>query len=121
MIGYFYIFATIFFTVYGQLVLKWRVGLYGPLPAAIDEKIVFLTRLLVDPFLLSGLVSAFVASIFWLAAMTRFEISYAYPFMSLAFVLVLMFSVVLFNESLTVHKIAGLLLIITGIIISSRS
>lgn len=120
MIGYFYIFGTIAFTVYGQLVLKWRVAQCGELPPELSEKLVYLLKLFLDPFLISGLASAFIASLFWIMAMTKFEISYAYPFMSLAFVLVLIFSVVVFKESLNLNKMIGLALIVLGIIITSR-
>lgn len=121
MIGYFYIFGTVAFTVYGQLVLKWRISQYGELPVQLNEKLLYLAKLFLDPFLMSGLASAFIASIFWLMAMTKFEISYAYPFMSLAFVLVLIFSVFVFKESLSLYKIIGMVFIVIGIIITSRS
>jgi multidrug transporter EmrE-like cation transporter len=113
--GYLYIFFTIAFTVYGQLILKWRIGKLGQLPEALAAKISFILQLLLDPLILSGFASAFVASLFWMAAMTKFQISYAYPFMSLSFVLVLLFSAFLFGEAVTFGKILGLLLIITGI------
>jgi len=119
--GYFYIAGTIAFTVYGQLILKWRIAQYGQLPAQTTEKLYYFAKLFLDPFLISGLASAFIASLFWIAAMTRFEVSYAYPFMSLAFILVLVLSALLFKETMTVNKIMGLLLIVAGIIVSSRS
>ncbi|MFB5660218.1 EamA family transporter [Alteribacillus sp. HJP-4] len=119
--GYLYIFGTIFFTVYGQIMLKWRISKFGSLPAEFQEKVFFLFRLLFDPLILSGFLSAFVASFFWMAAMTKFDISYAYPFMSLSFMLVFILSVFLFNEPMTVHKIAGLVLIIAGILVTSQS
>lgn len=119
--GYVYIFATIFFTVYGQLVLKWRIAEYGALPDGLTEKVLFLTRLLFDPFIFSGFVAAFVASFFWMAAMTKFDISFAYPFMSAAFVLVFVLSVLFFNEPATWQKGVGLLLIVAGIIMTSQS
>jgi len=55
-----------------------------------------------------------------MAAMTKLELSYAYPFMSLAFVLVLFLSAILFHEAVTVPKVLGLLLIIAGLIVASR-
>lgn len=119
--GYFYIFGTIFFTVYGQLVLKWRISAVGSLPSEFIDKVLFLFKLLFDPFIFSGFLSAFIASFFWMAAMTKFELSYAYPFMSGAFVLVFILSVFLFNEVITWQKILGLTLIILGIIVTSRS
>ena len=119
--GYFYIFGTIFFTVYGQIVLKWRISGVGELPDLFSDKIFFLVKLLFDPWVFSGFFSAFIASFFWMAAMTKFELSFAYPFMSGAFVLVFILSVFLFNETVTSQKVLGLLLIILGIIVTSRS
>ena len=85
MLNHLYIFACIILTVYGQMILKWRVAQYGALPADIYEKLKFIIFLLIDPFILSGLLAAFLASLSWMAAMTKFEISYAYPFMSFKF------------------------------------
>lgn len=120
--GYFYIFGTIFFTVYGQLILKWRMSTIGiSLPNDFLDKIFFLFKLVFDPFIFSGFASAFIASFFWMAAMTKFELSYAYPFMSGAFVLVFILSVLFFNEIVTWQKILGLAFIVVGIIITSRS
>lgn len=50
------------------------------------EKLIFLLKL--DPFILSSFCFGFVASLCWMAAMTKFELSYAYPFMGLTFVVV---------------------------------
>lgn len=119
--GYFYIFGTIFFTVYGQIVLKWKIDKAGNLPEVWAEKVLFLFQLLLNPWILSGFLSAFVASLFWMAAMTKFNISYAYPFMSLSFVLVFLLSVFLFGDPITVKKVLGLSLIIAGIIVTSQS
>jgi len=121
MIGYFYIFGTIAFTVYGQLILKWRITQYDALPLLLSEKLLFLAKLFLDPFFVSGLASAFIASLFWILAMTKFEISYAYPFMSLAFVLVFLFSVFVFKESINAYKVVGLTFIVLGIFITSRA
>jgi multidrug transporter EmrE-like cation transporter len=121
MLAYIYILGTIIFTIYSQIILKWRIVKYGHLPTESYAKLMFLLKLFFDPFIFSGFVSAFLASLCWMAAMTKFEISYAYPFMSAAFIGVLILSVLLFNEPLTIHKILGLLLISLGIFISSQS
>ena len=44
-----HIFGCIFFTVYGQLILKWRIGDAGDLPEAFDEKLRFFATVLLDP------------------------------------------------------------------------
>lgn len=110
------IFGCIFLTVYGQLVLKWRVSLHSPMPEGVAEKAWFFVRLFLDPFVISGFAAAFAASLFWMAAMTKLDVSYAYPFMSLAFILVFLFSVAFFGEAFTAGKVIGLALIATGIL-----
>ena len=118
--NYLYIMGTILFTVYGQLILKWRIGLYGTLPATLQEKLGFLLKLFLDPFILSGFMAAFIASLFWMAAMTKYELSHAYPFMALNFVLVLILSGALFHEAITVFRVVGVSLIILGIVVGSQ-
>ena len=118
--GYFYVFMTIFFTVYGQLVLKWQVNEAGQLPVDLGGKIFFLFKLLLNPWIISGFVSAFVAALSWMAAMTKFELSYAYPFVSITFVLVVLSGAIFFNEPLSWPKIAGMALIVSGILVGSQ-
>jgi multidrug transporter EmrE-like cation transporter len=55
-----------------------------------------------------------------MAAMTQFELSFAYPFMSLAFVVVMILSIMFLGEQLTWTKIAGTLIIITGLFVITR-
>lgn len=118
--GFAFVLGSILFTVYGQLVVKWQVAKAGSLPVALSDKIPFLAKLIVNPWILTAIAAGFGALLCWLAAMTKFELSFAYPFMSLAFVLVLILSVLLFNEALTAPKVMGVLLIMAGIIVASR-
>ncbi len=119
---YIYVFATLLFTVYGQLILKWRIGRLGfALPeSGVADKVLALLRLIFDPLILSGFVSAFIASMFWLAAMTKFEITEAYPFMSLAPAIVFILGVWLLGETFTIGKVIGLILIVIGIIVTVK-
>jgi multidrug transporter EmrE-like cation transporter len=118
--NYLYILLTIFFTVYGQIIIKWQVQLSGALPQDNIEKLQYIFKLLLNPWVISSFTCAFLASLSWIAAMTKFPLSYAYPFMSLAFVLVTFLSAVFFKESITIPKSIGLGFIVLGIIIGSK-
>lgn len=118
--SYFYIFLTIAFTVYGQVVLKWQMIGIGDFPENLSDKVMFLLRLLLNPWVISGFLAAFLASLAWMAAMTKLELSHAYPFMSLNFVFVIILSSLLFQEAITPPKMVGLGLIILGIMVGSR-
>ena len=115
-----YIAGTIIFTIYGQLIIKWRISNYGTLPDLALEKLFFLIRILCDPFILSGFIAAFIAALCWMLAMTKFDLSYAYPFMSIPFVVVLFLSAFFFQEAITMPKIIGMIFIIAGITIGAQ-
>lgn len=122
MMPYLYVAATLVFTVYGQVVIKWRMGAIG---FAVDSSglwpaIASYLKFLFDPFILSGFVSAFVASVFWVLAVSKLELSRAYPFMSLAPALVLVLGVALLGESPTPGKFVGLALVVAGVFVSAR-
>lgn len=118
--GYLYILLTVLLTAYGQLILKWRMNFLDEPPTPLLEKFWFLFKIIFDPYIFSGFFAAFLASLTWMAALAKFDLSFAYPFMSLAFVVVLLCSYVFLNEALTVQKIFGLVLIVLGLVVASR-
>jgi multidrug transporter EmrE-like cation transporter len=115
-----YIVLTIVLTVYGQLVVKWRIARFGQMPQSPSERVVWLLKLCFEPWIFSGFATAFLASLAWMATMTRFDLSYAYPFTSLCFVLVLLMSAPLLGESITRAKLAGVALIVAGTFVASH-
>lgn len=115
-----YIASTIVFTVYSQLIMRWQVQLAGALPEDVSGKVHYVAHLLLNPWVLSGVAATFLAGVSWMLAMTKFEISYAYPWVSLNFLLMLLLGVLLFDESLNAAKILGTLLVITGIVVIAR-
>jgi multidrug transporter EmrE-like cation transporter len=118
--SYLYIVLTIALTVFGQIAIKMQVLQAGALPDTPHGKLVFLVRLLLNPWIISAFAAAFLASLSWMAAMTKFQMSYAYPFMSLNFVIVLLLGAWVFNEPLSLTRIAGVALICIGTIIAAQ-
>jgi multidrug transporter EmrE-like cation transporter len=118
--AYAYVVATVLFTVYGQLMLKWRVDKAEELPAGFGAKLSHLGTLLMDPWIISAFASAFIAAAAWMAAVSLLPISRAYPFMSAAFGLVLIGAAIFFAEPLTIPKVLGVLLIGIGIIVGAQ-
>jgi len=121
MIGFLYIAMTVFLTVYGQLVIKWQVDLAGDFPPDTGEKLLFIIRLVFNPWVISSFAAAFLGSLFWMAAMTQFELSFAYPFMASSFVLVMIFSIMFMGEAFSWYKLVGTLVIFLGLFIITRA
>lgn len=121
-INHLYIFLTVIFAVLSQLIIKWKMSAftfsdYDTLP----EKFVFAFSMLINPYIVASLILTLLSGLSWMIAMTKFDISYAYPFTTLGFVFIFVLSALLFNEPVTWQKTIGLVLIVSGIIISSRS
>ena len=116
--NYLYIAGTILFTIYGQIILKLRIKHLNwvMIEGSLFEKVKCYFGLLFDPFVFSGFVSAFIASVFWTLAMSKIELTTAYPFTSLSPAIVFILGVFILNETLTIGKVVGLILIILGII-----
>ena len=118
--GYIYIFLTVAFTVYGQLIIKHQVNTVAQFPSGLALIPFYVKFILTRPLVLSGFISAMFASVAWIGALSRFQLSYAYPFMSLNFVLVVFLSFFIFHDSVNWYKIIGLLIICIGVFIVSR-
>ena len=117
--GFLYAFLALAFTVYGQLIIKWRVDAAGELPEG-ESKIRFLIGVMLDPWVLSSLVLAGVAALCYLAALTQLPVSRAYPVMALSFAIVVLASAPLYGEALNAAKIAGVTLITVGVFVATR-
>ena len=75
--------STIFFTVYSQLIIRWKASSAGPMPSGFFEIVQYTWTLLLNPWVLTGVVSTFFAGVSWMLTMTKFEITYAFPLVSL--------------------------------------
>ena len=118
--SYFYVLLTVLLTVYGQIAIKWQVAKAGPFPDGGFERIYFLWTLLINPWVASAFLAAVVAGMSWMVAMTKLQLSHAYPFVSLSFALVLLLSWALLDEPMSWQKVAGIVLIGCGVIVSSQ-
>lgn len=68
-----------------------------------------------------GLFLYGISTILWILALKKVELSFAYPFVSLAYVFVLIASYFIFNEPINLYRIGGMIFILTGIVLVARS
>jgi multidrug transporter EmrE-like cation transporter len=112
-----YVTSTIVLTIYGQIVVKWQLLHRGHLPPDISSKIAFFVGFFTDPWIISVLIGTAIAALSWVAALSRLELSRAYPFTALSFVIVLVLSSAFFGEPLTPAKVLGIGFVVTGLVV----
>jgi multidrug transporter EmrE-like cation transporter len=105
------------FAAVGQVSWKLGMNLMGPV---ISFDLSNLRSILLEPYIILGLIMYALSTVFWLVALSRMELSFVYPFISLTYILVLALSYLVLKESIGLNKMAGSALIILGLIIISR-
>ena len=115
------ILTSVFLGVVGQLSMKKGMSYLGPISLNLSTLFVNLTRMLTSPFVLFGLFLYAISAVLWLAVLSRVQLSYAYPMISIGYVLILILSWVFLNERLVYLRILGVLLICCGVFLVSRS
>jgi multidrug transporter EmrE-like cation transporter len=122
VINHFYIFLSISFSVASQLIIKWKMSAFNFSDyETMTDKFIFAFSMLVNPYIMISIVFTLLSGVTWMIAMTKFEISYAYPFTLLGLVFVTIFSVIFFGEIINITKIIGILFVLVGVFIISRS
>ena len=71
--------------------------------------------MLTSPWVLLGLTCYAMGTVLWLFALRRIDLSLAYPFVAMSFVVVTGMAVIVLGEPLTLPKIIGLTLIVSGL------
>jgi len=110
---YSYIFYSIIFNVLGQLSIRWSMINYGRVNLTLREKARIIGMLL-EPFTIIGLLLYAISAVFWIAGLSKVELSRAYPLLGVGYALVFLLSIYLFKESITPFKVLGIILIIAG-------
>jgi multidrug transporter EmrE-like cation transporter len=118
-----YIFLSIIFAVSSQLIIKWKMNSFSidNIGEGILDKFIFATTMLFNPYIMLSIIFTLLSGLSWMIAMTKFDISYAYPFTTLGYVLILLLSWLLFGEDINIYKVSGIIFIIIGIYLSSKS
>lgn len=73
-----------------------------------------------NPFVMLGLFLYFSSAAVWLLVLARVQVSFAYPFVALGFVLTALLGRFFFQDSFSAAKIIGTLLIMVGVVVLAR-
>jgi drug/metabolite transporter (DMT)-like permease len=109
-----FILFTVFTNAAAQIMLKYGMMQLGPLSFAGVNPILKILQIVFSPFVFLGLCTFVISMASHLFVLSKVELSYAYPFLSLAYVAVAVFAFFLFREDLNAYRIGGIALICLG-------
>jgi len=115
------ILLSISIAVTGQLLLKIgidRIGVNGI--GSMKALISLFSGIIRSPMVLTGLFLYFISAAIWLVILSTVDLSFAYPFIGLSYVIILVFSRLILKEEVNPLRWAGALIVTVGVVIISR-
>lgn len=116
-----FILFTVFTNAAAQLLLKQGMMSLGPVSFSAESAIQRVFQIVFNPWVFAGLLMFVISMASHLYVLSKVDLSFAYPFLSLAYVAVALFAWLLFKEELGTMKIAGIALICLGTVLIAQS
>ncbi|MDI6736418.1 MAG: EamA family transporter [bacterium] len=110
------IFTCVFMVVIAQLLLKTGVGKPSGQPIPLE-----LIRIFSTPRVIVGFLLFIVSALLWLRILQNADLSYAYPMLSLAYVIIVLSSKFILKEHVPLTRWIGVGIICIGIFLISQS
>ena len=114
------ILLSVFLGSFGQIILKLGANKLGTLSLAWNTLFPDLIRVIKIPEILIGLVLFGSSFLLWIKVLTKSDLSYAYPMVSIGYINVVVVSYFLFNEQFTLMKVLGVSLIVVGVVVLNK-
>jgi len=116
-----FILFTVMTNAAAQLMLKYGMMNMGPLSFAGVNPVVKILQIVFSPWIFFGLSVFVISMASHLYVLSKVDLSFAYPFLSLAYVAVAVFAYFVFHEDLNAWRIAGIGFICIGTILIAQS
>jgi multidrug transporter EmrE-like cation transporter len=104
-----------------QLLLKAGTNAVGGFAFSAENVLPVGWKLATQPFIVAGIGCYVVSVVVWILALSRTEVSIAYPMLSIGYVLNALAAWYLFGEAVTAQRLVGIGIIVLGVFVVARS
>lgn len=104
-----------------QLLLKETMNTVGGFSFTFHNVISVGLKIIFSPYFLLGIVAYVLSMLVWLLVLSRLDVTVAYPLTSIAFVFTAFAGAFFFNEPITMVRLTGIVVIIGGIYLLTRT
>lgn len=104
-----------------QLLMRKAMMRYADYHFNIEQLSSLVLSLITNSYLIFGILCYVLGMVIWMIILSRFEVSLAYPMVSVSYVFTAILAYFVFNEPLTLNKIVGIAVICLGVYILTRS
>jgi len=115
------ILTGVLLNAFAQLALKGAVRHLGPIPLSRSAVVPVTLQLMAEPALWAGLGAYVVSVVVWILALSRVDVSIAYPMLSIGYIINAIAAWWLFGEALGPARFLGIGLIVLGVVVLFRA
>ena len=112
---------TVFTNFGSQVLLKKGMMSIQEFTISADGLLKAAPSIIFNPYVIIGMLLMVVSMGTHLVVLSRVDISYAYPFLGLSFVLITLWGYFALGEPVSMFKILGVLLIVAGVALVAKS
>ncbi len=121
LVPFLLVLAGVLLNAVAQLLLKAGANAVGHFEFTAANAIPVGLKLATQPPIVGGLACYVVSVVVWIMVLSRVEVSIAYPLLSLGYVVNAVAAHYLFGEAVTPLRVAGIFVIIVGVVMVARS
>ncbi|MCC6610622.1 MAG: EamA family transporter [Burkholderiales bacterium] len=104
-----------------QLLLKAGTNAVGRFEFSAANALPVGLKLACEPHIVGGIACYVVSVVVWILALSRTEVSIAYPMLSIGYIVNAVAAWHLFGEAVTPMRVVGIAIIIVGVFVVARS
>ncbi|MEQ8968620.1 MAG: EamA family transporter [Azospirillaceae bacterium] len=112
---------TVLTNAAAQIMLKYGMTSIGQFEFGARTIATTAGRVAVNPLIILGLFTFAISMSSHMLVLSRVELTFAYPFLSLAYVVVAVWGFFIFGESMSLSRVLGIALICAGTFFIARS
>jgi multidrug transporter EmrE-like cation transporter len=118
---YFLILFGVLLNAVAQLLLKAGMNQIGHFEFSMANMVPIGLKVAATPPIVVGIFAYVISVVVWLLVLSRVQVSYAYPMLSIGYVVNALAAYYFFGEDLSFMRITGILVIIAGVYLISRT
>jgi len=115
------ILTGVFLNAMAQIWIKHGMRAIGPFAFKLKNLVPVGLKVAINFYVLSGMACYAVSIVVWLMVLSRVNVSYAYPLLSVGYIVTALAGKILFGEALGFTRSAGILVICLGVYLITRS
>lgn len=114
------IISSVLLNCVAQILIRKGMLSIGEISINFRQLYLHIGEMLVNVYLWISVICYFLSFIIWMLVLSKVEVSFAYPFLSIGYVVTAFAGYWLLGESLSVMRIVGILVICIGVYLISR-